>query len=191
MRRCLQGCPGFAALICLQSGIWSDFMFVFHYASSTNPFCWKSSFVPRVCPLPVWLMDPGAWVEAVPSWGQRWLGHTGLSCGGRTHHLTGGKQSHKYYQGAAQSAYSSIILAHTHTVCAHTLSAHVNKKGIHNTKGEICYREILKLGCKQFLTFFFIDVWYKRLIFVLFFLTHHTVCISCRLYKTYYTIICL
>lgn len=72
------GCPGFTALICLRSGIWSDCMFVFHYASTTNPFCWKSSPVPcvaaclthasrglwlRLCPAEV----RGDWVTLVPS----------------------------------------------------------------------------------------------------------------------------
>lgn len=53
-----EGRPGFTALICLRSGIWSDCMFVFHYASTTNPFCWKSSLLPCVAPC----VTHGSWI---------------------------------------------------------------------------------------------------------------------------------
>lgn len=45
-----EGHPGLTALICLRSGIWSECMFAFYYASTTNPFYWESS-LPSCSPL--------------------------------------------------------------------------------------------------------------------------------------------
>lgn len=45
-----EGHPGLITLICLRSGIWSECMFVFHYASTTNPFYWESSLPSYAAP---------------------------------------------------------------------------------------------------------------------------------------------
>lgn len=91
-------------------------MFVFHYASTTNPFCWKSSLIPcnspcvihgsqslllRLYPVEV----KGDWVTLV--WAAR-------SCGGRRHHVTGGRHSLKYSPACVRGSTICLQQQDTH-----------------------------------------------------------------------------
>lgn len=105
-----EGHPGLTTLICLRSGIWSERMFVFYYASTTNPFYWKSSLSSYAAPcvthrswsLELKLEPPevkGDWVTLA----SRAVGVGGKAPGAKSVAIN----THQLVWGAPQSAFST------------------------------------------------------------------------------------